>query len=94
MAVIFSLGFYVAWICVLYWNWFKSAINEDCPHGNYTLVTHLMEPFRDMYQQAIILTIAQVIILVVVFGLGIGHFYWVYKNDLKFYLTDPYGKAI
>lgn len=90
-AVVFSLAFYSAWVCVVNWNWFKSAINMGCSDGSALMVTHVIEPFRDMYQQAILLTIAQIVIIVFVVILDLIHLYYVYHNELKFYLVNSYG---
>ena len=79
-AIIFATTFYVAWVCMVNWNWFKSAINVGCTDGNYTMITYMIEPFRDMYQQAVVLTIAQMIVIVVVLILDLVHFVWVYRN--------------
>ena len=54
------------------------------------MVTHVMEPFRDMYQYGIVLFIGQMIVLVFVIVIDIVHFCYVYRNELSYYLVDPY----
>lgn len=78
--VIFALAFYSTWVCIVNWNWFKTAINLDCADKSSTMVTHVMEPFRDMYQYGIILLIGQMIVLVFVACVDIVHFCYIYKN--------------
>ena len=93
-AIIFALALYSSWVCIVNWNWFKSAINLQCADNEVTMVSHVMEPFRDMYEEGIILLIGQMIVLVFVIVVDIIHFCYVYRNDLQYYLVDPYLRRI
>lgn len=40
---------YLSYTSIYNWNWFKSAINENCMDGNPQLGTYVMDAYSKMY---------------------------------------------
>lgn len=91
---ILGLLIYTTWIILVNWNWFKSALNLNCPDSNSLLISKVLEPFRTMYQQSVSYIIAQLVVFALVAIIDIIHFVYIYRNDLRYYLVDSYGKVM
>lgn len=46
---IFGMVFYLTWTSLYNWNWFISAINEDCPESNPQMLNNVLTPYTDLY---------------------------------------------
>lgn len=91
---ILGLLIYTAWVIFVNWNWFKSALNLNCPDDSQVLISMVMEPFRTMYQQSLNYVIAQLVVFAFVAIVDIVHFIYIYRNDLRYYLVDSYGRIM
>ena len=91
---ILGLLIYTAWVIFVNWNWFKSALNLGCPDKDEILINKVMEPFRSMYQQSLYYIVSQLIIFTFVAVIDLIHFIYIYRNDLRYYLVDSYGKVM
>lgn len=47
-----------------------------------------------MYQQSLYYIVSQLIIFTFVAVIDLIHFIYIYRNDLRYYLVDSYGKVM
>ena len=46
---ILGLMLYIAYVSWYNWNWFKSAIQENCADDNPQLFQYILSPYSDLY---------------------------------------------
>lgn len=78
--VIFGTTFYLSYTSVVIWNWFKSAINENCHDQNPQMATYVMTPYSELYVKIVQYSVAQCVIVAVVLIVDVVHFRWIYKT--------------
>lgn len=90
------LGIQLANVFLLYtnYNWFKSAVNLNCPDGNLTTLYNIMEPFMTLYKMLFNYALASVVICAVMLIIDIIHFVYIYRNELSFYLVETGDKQM
>ena len=91
---ILGLLFYLAWISWTNWNWFKSALKENCSDGNPQINDYILNPYIELYLTVLQFGVAKVIVGLVYLVIDIVHFVFMYRQELKYYLVEPEGKEL
>ena len=91
---IFGLVFYLTWVAWTNWNWFESAVKENCADSNPQINNYILQPYSQLYLTVLQFGVGKVIICFVYLIVDIAHFIFIYRNDLKFYLASPEGKEL
>ena len=91
---ILGLVFYLTWVAWTNWNWFKSAVKENCSDGHMQINDYILNPYTELYLTVLQFGVGKVIVCLLYLIVDIIHFVFVYRNDLKFYLVSPEGKEL
>lgn len=71
---------YLSYVSIYNWNWFKSAINENCFDGNPQLAVNVMNTYSKLYYGLIQVSVAKAAITLFIIVVDVVHFHYVYKT--------------
>jgi hypothetical protein len=69
------------------YNWFKSAVNLNCPDSNIATLQAIMNPYMVLYTKLFNYSLATLVICIAMLIVDFIHFIYIYKNELAFYLV-------
>jgi hypothetical protein len=75
-------------------NWFKTAVNLNCPDGNIGTLQEIMNPYMDLYTKLLNYSLGTLVICVVMIVIDIIHFVYIYRGELSFYLVGTEDKQM
>ena len=76
------------------YNWFKTAINLNCPDSNYATLYSILSPFLTLYTLLFNYALATLVICIAMIAVDVVHFIYVYRNELTFYLVETGDKQM
>ena len=91
---IFGLALANIFTIYINYNWFKGAVNEQCPHGNFGTLYAIMNPFMKLYTSLFNYALAILVICVAMFVTDVIHFIYIWRNELTHYLVDTGDKQM
>lgn len=69
------------------YNWFKSAVNLNCPDSNFGTLQAIMNPYMNLYTKLFNYSLATLVICIAMLLIDVIHFIYIYKSELTFYLV-------
>ena len=86
LIIIFSALF--AYNGYLDWHWYKEVQNHKCHHDNLELVTYIIKPYQTIHYVLFENSLAVFVIAVVMLIVDAFHFYYIYHNELAYFLVE------
>ena len=96
VAKIVILGLTLANLFTIYtnYNWFKSAVNLNCPDNNTGTLQLIMNPYMVLYTKLFNYSLATLAICLAMVIIDLIHFCYIYKGELAFYLVGTEDKQM
>lgn len=76
------------------YNWFKSAVNLNCPDGNLSTFNDIMDPYMALYTKLFNYSLSTLVISLFMLVIDIVHFVYIYRGELTFYLIETEDKMM
>ena len=85
---ILGISFANIYLIYINYNWFKSAINLNCPASNVSTLQNIMNPFLDLYSVLFNYCLSIIVVTIFMLVIDIVHFIYIYRAELTHYLIE------
>jgi hypothetical protein len=89
-----ALGLTNIFILYANYNWFKGAINAQCPDGNLGTLYTILNPFLALYTALLNYALAVIVLCLAMLLVDLVHFFYIWRNELTHYLLDSRDKQL